>query len=122
MEDYPEVCEWWREHNWPMVPLEILSTWGMIVTDGLKNYAAAWLYTTNSKAFTAFEWMVTNPKVSRRKSLAAVKMLAREAKTIAERNNFSVFTWAKSPGLIRLYQEAGFKIGDKDTTTMVLSI
>lgn len=118
--DYPEVCEWWRAHEWPPVPLEILSDWGMLVEDAEKPYAAVWLYLSNSKSFTAMEWMVTNPLVGPRKSFQAIEMLVERVKDIAMQNNYTVFTWASSRGLIRLYEQVGFKIGDRGTTTMVL--
>lgn len=115
-EDYTAVCEWWRGHGWPEIPLELLSTHGMIV-DGC---CAGWLYKTDSR-IAWLEWVVGNPKATTTNVhhglLALFDALKAESKS---RGDTAIFSALKHKGLTRFYKLQGFAETDTGMTHMVL--
>lgn len=118
-EDYPQICDWWRGHGWPYIPVHSLPTTGWVSYDEVERYAAGWLYISNSTTAWS-EWIVTNPGSNLRKRSEGVKMLISIIKLEAKsRGVQTIVTSLKSGGLIRAYERQGFVKTDEHMTNLV---
>lgn len=124
-EDYPELCEWWRqwalikpEVPWTYLPWKRLPPTKLIVCDETEKICAGFLYRAES-GWSFLEWIVTNPKVSKEKRSEGLEKLIHSAKFFATQYNSDIFTSINHPGLIKKFQEAGFAVGDEGMTNMV---
>lgn len=117
--DYAMVSEWWKKRNWPPVPLNFLSSTGALVEDECFVYAACWLYSTNS-AFSLLEHMVSNHNSPLKKRRAAMEFLIKTMTDTSRRMGFgAVISWLEAPSLIKLYEGAGFKVGDQNMKSLL---
>lgn len=120
--EYPIVCDWWKSHSWPAMPLDHLPPLGFMASvDGIPA-AAGWLYQTDS-AFCIFEWIVANPEVRREKRAAALDALIQQAKTAAAEMGFkSIYMSIKHEGLLKRLEGFGFEVTDKGMNSLICSI
>ena len=118
--EYEQVCEWWAGHNWVAPEKDHLSSFGMVCCYNGRGMAAGWLYLTTSK-YCLIEFLVTDPKAPIKARTKALKLLLErliaEAKILCPGG--TVFSSIKSKGLIKLYQKAGFVVGDENMTNLV---
>jgi hypothetical protein len=120
--DYEEVCAWWIDYKWEPVPLDHLAKIGLLAINEEKKIAAAWLYQTET-AFAWFEFLITNPNIEWKEKKPAIEKLMTEALRLAARcGHKTVFTSLNHPGLIKLYQKLGFKIGDTNVTQLMMRL
>ena len=113
--DYEMVCSWWKQHEWPSIPLDFLPKVGIIIDD----CAAGFLYSTDSK-ICWLEFIVVDPRSDKAKRRAALDTLISSASEIAKEMGHSViFTSASHEGLISRYINDGFQITDKTMTNLM---
>lgn len=117
--DYFDAVEWWRAHEWPPVPKDALSQFGMLAFEGELKIAAGWLYlTTSSMAW--MEWLVTNPDAPLKSRVIGIEyIVGRLINEAKELKASSIFVSLKSKGLIKLHKKYGFEVGDSGMTNMV---
>jgi hypothetical protein len=118
--DYNEVSNWWEAHKWPTLPIDHLSTLGVIAEDDEWKYAAAWIYKTDSK-WGLLEWVVSNPKTPLKKRSSALNYLIETVKKeLLALGIETLFTSVKAHGLIRLLEKHGFSVADTGMTNLTL--
>ena len=120
---YGTVAAWWGGHDWPVIPLEALPPVGIIVGD----YAAGWLYKTESCPWSILEWLVTNPMHSStgisRETHKAVNIVVETLLRTAQAMGCKwVFSSTKSTGLIKIYNNHGFETTDHDMTNLIINL
>jgi hypothetical protein len=116
-EDYPEVCEWWREQGFAYVPPRLLSPLGIVISDadGIK-YCAAWVMCVALTKWGLLEFLVANPGVPMRRKVEAIHLLVDTAKETAKAAGVEVLTsFTAVKGLARLLEKKGFRAGNKVT-------
>ncbi len=119
---YEGICSWWKEHNWPIIPLTHLSYLGFVSVINGTPAAAAWLYQTDS-AFCLLEWMVVNPKIRRQARTTAISAVIQEVKIAAEHMGFkTIFMNSKSGPLIRRLEAHGFSAAEHGMINLVLDL
>ncbi|NBO22950.1 hypothetical protein EBU94_06400 [bacterium] len=117
-ENYIILTEWWKGHEWPAIPFEMLPKIGYIVN----NEVAGFIYSTDS-SICMIEWIISDPKSnkdSRRKSLSfLLNFLCEKAK---EMNYKMCFTYTKNLGLINNLESNKFLKTDSDMIHFVRSL
>ena len=71
--DYDQIASWWKAHDWPVLPKEVLSNSGFVseTKDGIK-VAATWIFPTNCPIYI-MEWTVGNPDLNHELRNAGLK-------------------------------------------------
>lgn len=121
--DYPIVCEWWAQHNWPKVPQASLTKNGAFVYNhqGM-GICAGWLFCTDSN-IAWIEYIVKNPDALQKEVDAGLDLLIEHLVEKANSLGFKlVFTTVKSKALIARYARHGFTKGDEGMTQFILPI
>ena len=114
-EDHPMVCSWWKAHSWPLIPIEMLPTTGVIVDD----VAAGFLYKTDSK-IAWIEFIVTDPVSDKAHRSEALDKLISSLSEEAKSDGYAlIFTSVEHPKLLARNQEHGFAVTDTNMTNMI---
>lgn len=74
--DYTILAEWWQLWKWPLPPIDLLSSTGLIVYDEEypKGMAAGWVYKTNS-GWVLMEFIISDIRVRKDKRGKAIALL-----------------------------------------------
>lgn len=113
--DYKTICSWWKEHEWPLIPLSFLPKTGIIVDD----CAAGFLYSTDS-GLCWLEFVVVDKNSDKEKRRKALDVLILEASALAKTMGFSaMFSSLSHDGLINRYKKHGFQVTDKNMTNLI---
>jgi hypothetical protein len=104
---YARICEWWEAQKWPPIPLDILSSEGIVMTHAGKPVSACWIYTSNS-AVAWLEFFVADPTVA---SAIATHFGVK-----------AIFSTVKVRKLIFRLKENGFAESDTGMTIMIRSL
>lgn len=117
---YPELAEWWRAHGWKApLPPKLSRLIGLVCSDDKTRHAAAWLYETSS-SWAILEFLVVNPASPLRRRFEATKFVVSKVQEIAKAQGYDdVVTFTESSGLIRLYERLGFRVGDRNLTSLI---
>lgn len=116
--DYPMLYRWWLEHKFPPPPLEALPKVGVIVED----CAAGFIYQTDS-CIAWLEWIVVDPTCDKIKRRQALDGLVKELSQLAKEKGYkTLFSSSVHPGLIERLKQAGFMVGDNNTTQLIRNI
>lgn len=111
-EHYAEVCNWWKAHSWPLMPLSLLPKTGYIVRD----VAAGFLYNTDS-GIAWIEWIVSNPESDKAIRNEALDLILGNLIDDAKKMNKTfIFTSSDNEKLINRYKKHGFSLGDTGVT------
>ena len=112
---YEKVCEWWKGHGWPIIPIPFLPSRGYIIPD----VAAGFLYSTDSN-IAWMEWIVGNPKANSRTVYEGIKTVVEHIKEIALEDGYgTIFTTVRPSGLEKVYNKVGFTTTDKNMNLMI---
>jgi len=115
LQHYTSLSTWWKAHDWPVMPPESLSQYGLVIP----GVAAGFLYKTDSN-IAWLEFLISNPEVNkeaRSKGLdAIIEGLSAEAKRLGFK---TVFTSSYHPGLIKRYEKHQFVKTDENVTQLV---
>lgn len=118
---YEIVSSWWKQHNWPVIPLSHLPQLGFVSFIDDIAAAAGWLYQTDS-AFCIFEWIVVNPEIRREKRTLALNALIKKAKEAAKVMEFeTIFMSVRHAPLVSRLEKHGFVPRDQHMTNLVYS-
>jgi len=114
LEDYPELCSWWKAFRFPAPKQAMLPDNGkcgvMVSKDGV-NVCAGFLYFTNS-SFALCEYVVSNFEYKNKDRKEALKMLYEEIEQIAKEEGFSLlFSTVKNQHLINKMNDFGWNEG-----------
>lgn len=113
--DYPIVCSWWKDHQWPSIPLSFLPKTGIIVDD----CAAGFLYCTDSK-LCWLEFVVVDKSADKQRRRDALDLLISESIEIAKESGYMVmFSSVSHAGLIQRYKNHGFDVTDQNMTNLI---
>jgi hypothetical protein len=118
--DYPDICEWWRAHQFQYVPLKALPRVGVVIVDetGLKH-CAGFLYTAES-GWGWLEWVVANPAAPLKQKKEAINLLVQSLTNIAKGAGIErMISSLHSKGLVKIFENNGFRQGDSNATEMI---
>lgn len=115
LSDYEMLSSWWKQHEWPSIPLSFLPKIGIIVGDCV----AGFIYSTDSK-ICWLEFIISDPKCEQKKRQDALNLLIQEASNTAKDLGYEViFTSVSHKGLIEKYKNNGFKVTDNNMTNLM---
>jgi hypothetical protein len=118
---YEELCRWWREQNWPCVPLSHLPSGWVVLSDG-KPACAGFVYFTGT-AFCLFEWVTANPEVRHAERTASLDYLFECVRAIVKEAEVkTIFMSVRHAGLMARLEKHGFKITDQRMTNMTAEV
>lgn len=109
--DYPEIASWWKIHEHPVIPINMLSPYGLVgYNDKNEPAAACFVYLVQGCDIAQLSWAVTNPNVSARDRYNALDacikgLIALSVKN--ERTNIVSFSGYRS--LNKLFGKNGLK-------------
>jgi len=118
----PEMFEvvrgWWKAHDHPDLPIEIMPDIGLAVvdSDGRMN-AVGWLYGCNSAPVGWVEWITTDPANTPMESYKSITLLLTFMNEEAKKNGISVLlSTCRQKALGRILEKSGFKKTDEDVS------
>lgn len=119
--DYSDVCSWWQNQAWPVIPKEALSTTGFIVENNNQKILAGWVYHTNSNT-ALLEFLVANPEIKGDVRDEAFDAFFDVVFKYIELSNFkNIFMSVVHPKLKDRLEKVGFKKTDENVTNFVRS-
>ena len=111
--DYAIIQEWWKQHGSFAPKPQHLSSTGLII-EADNPLCAGWLYNTDSK-ICVFEFVVSNPNVSKDLRDAALTLLIQEIKKLASNRGYElIYSSVKGMKYINRLLAAGFIIADEE--------
>lgn len=118
--DYPMLCEWWKAHGFPALPLAILPRLGLVVEHESKPVVAAFLYMDNSVGVSMMEWLTTAPDAPMKVLPSAIRAICDVMKQRAREMNYGVMlTTCRQPALARVYEKNGFERTDDSVIHLI---
>lgn len=119
---YEVICEWWKSHEWPVIPLSHLPLTGLVVySDGTPS-AAGFIYKTDS-AFCLFEYIVANPEVRKDARASALSALISSAKILSKTMGFqTIFMSIRNASLGSRLEKQGFISTDQNMTNYICNL
>lgn len=119
---YKIISEWWKKQNWPILPLDALSSTGFIAHKDNTPIAAGFIYDTDS-SFAIIEWVVGNPDVDHELRAEGLDSVLEGLVLIAKsRNKRFIHTIVEHKRLIERYKKFEFQTTDTDMTVMIRSL
>lgn len=116
--DYPEIFNWWQEHNMVPVARECLPGLGLFVP----GLAVAFLYKTDSK-LALIEWELVNPNADKQERRQALKLIIEQLIERAKAEGFTfVFSSSAHAGLTETYKDLDFIETDKNMSYLARRI
>lgn len=113
--DYAIIEAWWKLHGSFAPRPQHLSSTGIII-EADSPLCAGWLYNTDSK-ICVFEFVVSNPNVSKDLRDAALTLLIEEIKKIASHRGYElIYSSVRGLKYIARLQAAGFVVADEGQT------
>lgn len=114
MEIYIKVCEWWKAHNFPILPPDFLPFEGYIISkDDIELYAVFLYVTDSSVCWLTFP--VSNPEATHEQKEGAMEQLFKDVAEDAKKEGFKfMFTTSPLPQVQKALLGAGFQLGDQN--------
>jgi len=113
--DYDTAVGWWKGHDFPAIPKEVLPPTGAVV-DG---HCLGWVYLSNG-GIAYVEWIVGNPDIKGRSMVKALNILIEKLIQIAKENdNHRVYSSVKNKSLLKIMTRMGFTVCDEDMTNLL---
>lgn len=109
--DYEMITNWWIKHQHPILPIEMLSPYGLIGYNE-KNEAAAvcFMYFVPGADIAMMSWGTTNPDVSARDRYKCLDGCVKSLIHLAKVNNrTNIISFCDSNGTNRIYNKNGLK-------------
>lgn len=109
---YPELVEWWKHHNHPVIALTSLSPLGLIAENNGKLVAVSFLYVMHGCDLGQIAWTTSNPKSGLKERHQAINeciLSLYEIAKLNKRNN--VICFSSSSGLTKLIKKHGLNVG-----------
>lgn len=109
-QNYEMLVEWWKGHNWGIIPYSMLPKIGFIVEDTV----AGFIYSTDSE-ICLIEWIISDPKSEKLKRKECVDILLKTLCSTAKEMGFKIgYTYTKNKGLIENLEKNLFEKTDFD--------
>lgn len=106
--DYSDVSSWWKKQEWPVLPLELLTTSGFIIEDENNKIAATWVIKTNCPIYL-MEWTIGNPEVKWEDRSTGIDLITNAACQWAKVDGAShVLTMTKNERFMNKLENNGF--------------
>jgi len=116
--DYGTICSWWQKHDSYAPMPDHLPPTGIIVENAKSPICAGFLYNTDSK-ICVFEFVVSNPEVSKEDRDKCLKLLIETIQEIAKELEYTlIYTSINIEAYIKKLKSAGFIEVDKNQTHM----
>jgi len=114
-DDHAILAKWWKDWNFPVITLEMLPQFGVIVSDGDDDICAAFCYLTDS-TYALFEWCVSNKEYRNKKRKdrafqALFKSIEDYAK-VNDRRILNSYVSNKELCFHKRFEGAGYEKGD----------
>lgn len=109
--DYETIIGWWLEHKHPIVPIEMLSPFGMIASNSdSKDVAVCFMYLPHGCDIAQLCWSTTNPSVSLRNRYEGIDCCIKGLIAVAKENKrTNIVSFSDSTGLNKIYSKNGLK-------------
>lgn len=118
-DNYPILEDWWKAHNWPVIPMDHLPKYGCIVYQDATPIIAGFVYKTDS-AFCLFEFIVANPAIKGlRRRIAFDLLVATVVEYTKEIGGKSLFTSVSNASLMTKLESNGFIKTDTGMTNFI---
>ena len=116
--DYKYLVEWWKQHEFGIVPKECLPPDGIIVEDK-EPICAAGIYLCNGTKFGFMEWVVVDKQIGLKTAHKALNICIEEIIKIAKENDIKLlYTVTAEKALHKRYTKYhGLEIGEKSAMT-----
>jgi hypothetical protein len=111
-ETYPLIVQWWKGHNFPILPLEALSSQGYIAYQDNKPVCAGFLYLPRpgDGVIAWVEWFVANPLAAYEERSKGFQDLLDYMGEIAKKNGIiTLVTFTGSKKMEKRFEECGFQ-------------
>ena len=119
LEHYDIISQWWKAHNWPVIPQDHLPKCGYIVYMQDTPIIAGFVYKTDS-AFCLFEFIVANPEITGiKRSMAFDFLVEAVVEYSIEIGAKSLFISATNEGLMKKLQKNSFIKTDTNMTNFI---
>lgn len=121
-EDYDNILKgWWKDWGWEAPSRDFLpqdGQGGVMVWDGDTPVCAGFLYNTNSKVAWV-DWIISN-KEYRESRKEALSILIQTLTSVAKNlDNKFAYALIKHNGLIGVYEQQGYTVGDSYNKEMI---
>jgi hypothetical protein len=111
---YQKVCNWWKAHGFPVLPVDFLPFEGYIISDNDVELYAVFLYVTDS-ALCWLTFPVSNPKATYEQKQGAMEQLFKDVAEDAKSEGFKfMFTTSPLPRVQEALINSGFELGDQN--------
>lgn len=106
--EYGIIRQWWKAHGWAPTPPKMLSDTGYIIEIDGEYVVAGWYVKTNTGG-SMLEWIISNPKSSKKDVKKALNLLYEfaEKKTKDDGKSY-LMSFLEHKGLIALSEGRGW--------------
>lgn len=110
-EHYPMLVEWWTAHKHPVIPMEMISPFGLLASNyDDKFVAASFIYFVAGCDIAQISWTTSNPTVSPRLRYDGIESTVKGLIALAKENGrTNIVSFAHSRSLSRMYSKQGLK-------------
>lgn len=117
--DYLKVAKLWKKQNWPIIPLNLLSTSGFVCKYDNEIILATWVYKTNSRIYMN-EWTVGNPEISWKIRKNALNLLLDHVSFWSKKQGAEfLLTMTSNDRYIEKLKENNFNVTDTNITHLM---
>lgn len=121
-QDHAILAKWWTDWKFPVMPLELLPQFGVIISEGKIDICAGFCYRTDS-AYAIAELFVRNKDYRNKEIIsAAFKSLFKEINDYAKSYGHKILKTdinAKELSFLKKLDEDGFIQGDKNMINLL---
>ncbi len=107
---YHEVCSWWTQHGHPVLPFNMLSTFGLMAFEGEQPICVSFVYLLSDCNIAQIAWTTTNPEAPIRMRYEGVDSTVKGLLGVAKKyNKTNVLCLSDSRGLKKIISRNGLK-------------
>lgn len=105
------ISNWWKEHNHPIIPLNMLSPFGLIsYNEKNEPTSACFVYFVEGCDIAQLSWAVTNPSVSPRERYNGLDFCIKGLIGVAKANNrTNILSFSGYRSLNKIFGKNGLK-------------
>jgi hypothetical protein len=117
---YGMIASWWRRHDFPVVPAEVLGFGVVVRIDGVPRAAVFGFHDRYAERLAVIEFAVANPANKPKQSIIALQTAVECAKALLQkRGAVCVMSFFANDGLNRIMQKCGFISNEKGVESMI---